>query len=242
MAQKSRAYWQPRIKKPGFLWKHLFKPQEVALNGIRLIAQDKAIAKKFWRGLYRGGYEAAEFQVLKDTLRPDDRVLELGGGIGYLSAHSAKICGSENVVVVEADPGSYDLMCRNHALNGLSPTAHHAVVGRDAKDSVRFYQADSMLASSAQRKADKWVDIPQLSFADLVRDHQPTYLVSDVEGAEGEIFDGADLSSIKRILIEVHEDVIGADGITKLFRRFLDEGFQLSVAQSRDMSYYFFRD
>jgi hypothetical protein len=64
-------------------------------------------------------YERPEVQSLGHILRPDDRVMELGAGVGVVSTVAARTVGPENVLCVEADPGLQGLLRETHRLNGV---------------------------------------------------------------------------------------------------------------------------
>jgi predicted O-methyltransferase YrrM len=54
--------------------------------------------------LYDGRYEQYEAEVLRATLRPGDRYLEVGAAIGVTATLACQIVGDGNVTAVEADP------------------------------------------------------------------------------------------------------------------------------------------
>lgn len=53
------------------------------------------------------------------SIKPRDRVLELGAGTGVVSLLLAKKFPQTRVTAVEVEPLAYDLLCRNIALNGI---------------------------------------------------------------------------------------------------------------------------
>ncbi|MCH2251228.1 MAG: FkbM family methyltransferase, partial [Cognatishimia sp.] len=76
------------------------KPFE--LNGISIALpadmQDGPIAAR----LKEGRYETAEAHAARLLIKPGMRVVEIGAGLGYVSAICASKAGAENVVSFEA--------------------------------------------------------------------------------------------------------------------------------------------
>ena len=52
---------------------------------------------------------------------------------------------------------------------------------------------------------------------EVLKELQPTVIVCDVEGEEKDLFNDADLNSVARILIEIHQYRIGDSGVVNLF-------------------------
>ena len=69
------------------------------------------------------------------------------------------------------------------------------------------------------------VEVPTLSLDALLRDEGIDLIVCDVEGAETVLFEGADLSGVDRIFLEMHDHVTGLSGIRRLFATMGAHGF-----------------
>ena len=61
----------------------------------------------------------------------------------------------------------------------------------------------------------------------VVEKVQPTLLVVDEEGAEPELFDGAELPSVSRIVLESHDRVLGPDGTDRILGQLQRIGFRI---------------
>jgi protein-L-isoaspartate O-methyltransferase len=93
------------------LWKSVkifvrtkFRKSEYVLHGIRIPIDRSIITDRILYSIIRGKYESTESRAVKAYIRGDDRILELGGGLGLISALASKIVESGIVVSVEANP------------------------------------------------------------------------------------------------------------------------------------------
>lgn len=84
--------------------------------------------------------------------------------------------------------------------------------------------------------------MPSVSLSSAIEAWQPTFLIIDAEGAERTIFEGADLSGVRKICIEIHPDVLTPAECTHVIRLILDAGFYLDVERSGDWVYFFCRE
>ena len=69
------------------------------------------------------------------------------------------------------------------------------------------------------------VQVPQVGFAEVLCDHAPTLLVVDIEGGELGLFDGVKLTTVRKVLIEIHEKIIGGVGVKAVFDFFSAQDF-----------------
>ncbi|MEM8570371.1 MAG: FkbM family methyltransferase, partial [Pseudomonadota bacterium] len=66
-----------------------------------------------------GSFEAEEARQIPSIVRPGDRVLEVGAGIGFISTLLSRQPGVETVIAVEANPLLMDFMARLHSENDV---------------------------------------------------------------------------------------------------------------------------
>jgi hypothetical protein len=78
-----------------------------------------------------------------------------------------------------------------------------------------------------RRVGAKPVEVPGKALRYVVDKVQPTLLVVDAEGAERELFDDTDLPSVTRIVLEMHERVIGPDGTDRVRAKLSQIGFEV---------------
>jgi FkbM family methyltransferase len=189
-------------------------------------------------------YERPEVQSLGHILRPDDRVLELGAGVGVVSTVAARTVGPENVLCVEADPGLQGLLRETHRLNGvegISVVAGAVAAGASGPE-VPFYRRENFWASStAQRKGDARdgvaaISIPALDINALIARFRPTVLVVDIEGAEHGLFDAAELDGVRTMIVEFHPRLYGLQGVRDVTRALSRHGFAYDIKSTADTS------
>src|SRR2546425_11253511 len=69
------------------------------------------------RTVSRGRYEQDEFRLIEQVLSPGDVVLEVGAGLGLVSAYCAKRLGSSRVFAYEANPDLEACIRETYSLN-----------------------------------------------------------------------------------------------------------------------------
>jgi FkbM family methyltransferase len=228
-----------RIRK--YFWSIFGRPRRVALNGVIIDLDCKVISDRVARSMFLQHYERAETAVVLATLAAGDRILELGAGIGYMSTLCAKKVGSEHVNAVEANPAMEAKIRRTYELNHVSPNLEICVLG-DSDGETTFHVADNYSSSSVHDRGGRPVTVRQRSFAGLLADLRPTYLICDIEGAEVPLLVNTALDGIRKICIEIHPHIIGDKACSQLVRKLLSEGFALNCDRSGGRVYFFYRD
>jgi 2-polyprenyl-3-methyl-5-hydroxy-6-metoxy-1,4-benzoquinol methylase len=107
-----------------------------SFNGLRFTTRF-GMGLKPLGALVRGRYEAAELSLLQRVLQKEDRVLEIGSGLGFLALNAAKIVGAESVLAIEANAMMVEAAQRSAQLNSLPVTFHHGVIS-DSEGFARF--------------------------------------------------------------------------------------------------------
>lgn len=180
------------------------------------------------RGRIRGAlksdtYERKECDAVMRVVRPGDRVLELGGGIGYMSTLLSVKKQVARVVSYEANPALIPYIRSVHAANGVKNVdLRNALLSPQAGDPVPFYVRKNFLASSMDRAADpdtviEEVAIMQHDIAPVLEAERPNVLVCDIEGAEADLLPAADWTGLRAAVIELHPQWIGQSGVQAVF-------------------------
>ena len=111
-------------------------------------------------------------------------------------------------------------------MNALPVELINAAVGVDDGTLDLRIAPDSWLGASGRRQFDgRTVATPMRSISRVVAEFRPSVLVIDTEGMEAELLPACPLSGIRALVVEVHPDVIGTDGIARLERHLSDSGF-----------------
>lgn len=200
------------------------------LGDLLILLPEKMLTPSIRRMLDKGWYEIEEAKALRAHLRDGDRVLELGGGAGFLAALSASRVGAKNVTTVEANPEMVPIIEGNLARNGQADaTIIHGVVSEEPKQSaVDFFVPEDFWAATAintNQSRKRVISVPSVQLSDLLERYQPTVLIVDVEGAERDYFINGLPSGVRLIVIELHPDQYERWVIGEMFSRLAQQGF-----------------
>jgi FkbM family methyltransferase len=196
------------------------------------------------RFIDNGEYESGEIAIISKTLEDGDKVLEMGTGLGFISAYCAKKIGSQNVYTFEANPSLERNIRELYDKNGVRPCLTFAILGKEEGKVLFYKDRRSMLASSLQSSPEpelQPVEVPVKKLADVIRDIQPTYLVMDIEGGEYEIFEAIEFQTIKKIQVELHPDVLGPEKVSRIFRKLTEFNFVRDTSLVSRDNYYFYK-
>lgn len=176
------------------------------------------------RGALRDNlYERKECDAVMRVVQKGDRVLELGGGIGYMSTLLSVKKQVEKVVSYEANPSLIPYIKSVHAANDVSNVdLRNALLSPEAGDPVPFYVRKNFLGSSMDRDADpdtiiEEVQIAQHPIGPVLEDLKPDVLVCDIEGAEAHLLPAGDWTGLRAAIIELHPQWIGQAGVQAVF-------------------------
>ncbi|WP_338550411.1 FkbM family methyltransferase [Roseovarius phycicola] len=183
---------------------------EYEIDGLTLHVPGHMLNDRIAGKLVSGGYEAHEARAVRMRVKPGQRVLELGAGLGYVSAVAARTSGPENVVSVEANPALLPVIERNLKLNGFAKLRlmHGAVVGQT--QDIEDLGFDPKKAFWAGRIADDTsnpediVSVPVLALPKLLEEFKSQVVIMDVEGAERFLFDAAWPEHVLTVIMELH--------------------------------------
>lgn len=203
--------------------------ESLSAAGVTIPADPAVITPAIRQAILEGRFEAEEARQIPHIVRPGDRVLEIGAGIGFISTLLARQRRVARVIAVEANPHLIDYMGRLHALNGVHGVRRlNAVLTNAAMRSATFYlRADFWMGSLAPAPNPyvATVEVPTLSLDGLLREEAIDLIVCDIEGAEATLFEGADLRGVDRIFLELHDHVTGLSGVRRLFDTLAGQGF-----------------
>lgn len=196
-------------------------------RGLRFPLDKAVLRPRLRQALKSEGYERKESEAVLRIVRPTDTVIELGGGIGYMSTLMAVKCGA-TVHAFEGNPGLIPYIRRVHAENAASrATIHHALLGAEA-GTADFYVRGNILASSMTQNAT----LPHHTVAkvevraarDVFAALAPTVLVCDIEGAEADLIPALPLDGLRAAVVELHPQWIGQAGVKAVFDAFSAAG------------------
>lgn len=218
----------------GRLAKTSFASREAAddalvLAGVIVPADERVITPAIREAILAGRFETEESAQIPHIVRPGDRVLEIGAGIGFISTLLDRAQGVRSVIAVEANPHLLDYMARLHDCNGVRKVRRvNAVLTNAPEATATFYLRRDFWMGSLSAEPNAWtstVEVPTMPFDVLLRDEAINLVICDVEGAEADLFEGADLAAVDRIFVETHDHVTGLSGVRRLFSCLGAHGF-----------------
>ena len=128
-------------------FRRLVNTKTVTIDGITISTESEGISKRVREGLFKETYEEPERILIREALSANDRVLEIGGGIGLVSLLCAKICGPQNVLTYEANPAMVATIQRNYSFNNLTPTLRSKAITAQGRE-VTFFLDNNIVSSS----------------------------------------------------------------------------------------------
>jgi FkbM family methyltransferase len=207
----------------------------VSLDGARFYAIGDGIPAEVTRLLRRGTYEFAERKLLLSILQADDRVLEVGAGIGVLGLIAARVCGARNVLSYEPNPKTMPLIKANHTLNNLYPGVREKAITAEG-GSITFFRTENIISSSLiECGLSEAITVCSDRINDAIAEFRPTVLVMDVEGAEVDLLPAADLSTLRALVIETHAKITGVASVADLKVQLVDRGFRIAEVANNNL-------
>lgn len=211
----------------------------VRFDGITFAKRPGLFTPRILKSMGLGRYEVAELRLATRSLRPGERVLDIGAGIGFLSTRLAQHDDVAAVLSVEANPALIDVIADTAARNGVADKAqclHGILSGTPDQPEADFFIRKNFWASSLSGEGKAYVDQVKVPVHDLntvIADFQPTLLICDIEGGEADLFAAMTPGTIDRIVVETHPGIYGAAGLAHVFRALLDRDFVLDIKAPR---------
>ncbi|ANM31316.1 hypothetical protein ABI59_19665 [Acidobacteria bacterium Mor1] len=141
---------------------------------------------------HRGKYSLEELERLRRFVTPESRVLVVGAHIGTLAIPLAGSC--REVVAIEANPHTYDLLVKNIALNNAANCRALHLAANDREEPVEFLL--SRVNSGGSKRVPRvrkfiyyyddpeTVSVPSAPLDSVIEDHDFDLIVMDIEGSE----------------------------------------------------------
>jgi len=190
-----------------------------------------------------GKYEHNEAELVKKSIEDGEVVLELGSGIGFMGVVANSHVGCTQYVAYEANPKLIQVINNNMKRNNVHFEIRNKLLF-DGKGIHPFYVTESFWASSLIKpKHDNFVEYSVISDDkhEVMKELKPTMLIIDIEGGEYALFNDLDLSSVNKIVLEVHKRVLSNLELSTMYRNILNAGFVWDFATSSGNVVYFHR-
>ena len=222
-----------------------FDPKScIDCNGI-LMPKDQDLMRRPVRGtLRRAVYERDMAASALALVQNGDRVLELGSGLGFVTAQLARTYDLEYLRCYEAHPRAFAYARTMLAGNGLGHVdLRHGVLGKRKGDTA-FLCRHPFLRSSLLEISEEHAEtvrVPVVNGNSVFRDARPNVLICDIEGSEADVLDAVNLSRLDRVLINLNHEQLGNGGLARVFKATLRHGLVYDPARSTGPRVAFFR-
>ncbi|MBV8515312.1 MAG: FkbM family methyltransferase [Acidobacteria bacterium] len=168
-------------------------------------------------GTISGTGERRELEIVRDHLRPGMTFYDVGANIGIFSMMAARVVGpSGQVIAFEADPEIAERLQEHARRNFFSWVTIEQKAAWRESGTVMFERVDASVSPDrgvghvVDSKNDQVVTLDAIALDDCSPEYRPPdFIKCDVEGAEGEVLEGARRLLEKqrpRILCEIHSE------------------------------------
>lgn len=188
-----------------FKREHIYRGLRVPIHGAHVVKpiKDELMANR---------YEVPEIEALLALLRPGDRMIEVGVGLGVVSGIAARAVPDADIQCFEANPELMNPIRELHDVNAItSITLNNAILVRGAGGKMADFHIHwsfaegSLIASGGTART---VQVPTVSLEETLATFRPDVLVVDIEGGEDALLSGLDLTGVRALVLELHPTVI----------------------------------
>ncbi len=170
----------------------LLKSSQVTIDGHTLALDQQDSLRLSIHGLH----EPLETAAIKECLKENSVVVDIGANIGYYTLLMARAVGPRgHVFAFEPEPANFSLLRKNLQLNGYANVTAEQAALSDQPGVLRLYlcghnKGDHRMYDSGDRRMS--VEIKALRLDDYLKDRAPAvdFLKIDVQGAEALAFEG----------------------------------------------------
>lgn len=210
----------------------LLETEQTSLAGFDISLPRALASPTIAAAVVKGGYEAAERAAVVHGLTEQDRVLELGAGIGLIALTVNRALPGIPILSVEANPALATVIRENFARNTCTADLVEGIAALEDGE-TDFHVAPDFWASSTQALDEDTQTIRHQSLDTnrLIREFAPTILVMDIEGGEIALLPHLDLTGIRRLIIEFHPAICPPEDISAVLAHLLAQGFALDLGQ-----------
>jgi FkbM family methyltransferase len=200
----------------------------LTVHGITVPLSSDEVSTVIWQALTNGSYEAKEAKWVYKAVRLNDRVLELGTGIGIITSLIAKVPGVR-VWSFEANPSTVALAHRVINANNLGNVVlSQGLLAAGEPRMIPFYIRRDLWMSSMDKNQGPYqreISLVSINIDRFIADHAINVLVMDIEGAERDLLERSALPGIERVFLELHDHLYGLSGIREITQALAAKGF-----------------
>ena len=220
----------PGIKPSVLKFSSIKNSECVMFDGVKFPFDHRLMDKKRFVAVAAGAVEMDEISVAKKYISSSDVVVELGAGIGVAAARINRIIKPKKHICFEANPSLIPYLQNLFKINNMDISIKNMALGSNKK--LKFYALNDYILSSFIKPKNRndfiEIEVNTISCQKIIDHYLPTAIFCDVEGAELEYFDAKNFKNVKTIVIELHPNIYGSEGVEKVSQRFKSHGFAKS--------------
>lgn len=219
-----REFWRAIGKVRFALMKRGSSGQTLSYHGLAVPLSRHGMSADVVRAILSNYYEDPEIRGLRSVIRKGDRVLELGSGLGVVTALAARATTSAGKVLsFEANPAMVPdtlAFLANHGIDNVELRNEVLVPGAAEGESREFHVASSFSVSSlvggTGRRSREVIQVAAKDLNETVATFAPDVLLCDIEGGELELIPALDASNLRAVVIELHPDRLSEDQLAQI--------------------------
>lgn len=143
-------------------------------------------------------YEPAQTQVVKEHVKEDNVVVDIGAHVGYYTLLFAQLVGPKGkVYAFEPDPANFELLKKSVEINGYQNVTVIQKVVSNKNGKVKLYLGDNNRAinriyDAKMNDAKEIIEVDSIRLDDYFRNYEGEidFIKMDVEGSETSVIDG----------------------------------------------------
>jgi FkbM family methyltransferase len=206
-----------------------FRRKTVRIDGLTLSCDPVSVPRSVATALIKGSYEAPERQLVAEAIRPGDRVVEIGTGIGLVSLLCNRLAGAGSVLSFEANASLEPVIRANFDLNGMKPRLRLKAVTADGAP-ISFFRNENIVSSSVYDRglSAERVTVESEPIGHVLVEERATVLVIDVEGAEIALLADESIENLREIIVETHPHIVGEAETEAMIAALVARGFSVA--------------
>jgi len=181
-----------------------------------------------------GDYSGDLLRVLPDVVRPGDRVLVIGAGLGTASTMAAKTRGVKRVIAVEPNTELFPYMRRCHEMNDVAWVEPvNAVLGHGQRGRTPFFARNDIRASSLLPDDCTWqmaMVVPCMELNLILTEERISLVVFEIPSGGADLLANAELGGVDRILVSCGDDVFGKAENDEIREALAGRGYEMEEA------------
>ena len=194
---------------------HIFRNRPVESRNV-VVPDPRQLGTARTAEILAGRYEQQEATLVERYVPDGSDVLELGGGIGFITAITEKTTDDLGThVVLEVNPDLLPMLRQVKTVNELQVIIDPVAYSSSA-DTVRLESGNTFTQSSIEESDTDGETIPAKSLEALIEEYDLNdfALIADIEGAEAELLDEefeTMASHCPIVILELHRSSLGED-------------------------------